>query len=235
MPDGKSFRKESVFITDGRRNVYEGDYNEEQILKDLQSLIVELNNKQIPQLPRFLMAHYFYEYVHPFYDGNCRTGRCSYLSQVLDPLTAITFSSTIAKNINSYYKSFTEMSDIHNRAEATNFIIRMLKILRNGQADLIDAMQRDSTLLVQAQELIKTYSLDEITNNILFILLQQEIFGNQYEQISDEELSKVINTTRYKLDQGMRRLIKMNLVKQVGKSPKIHVISDSLKEKLAKK
>ena len=44
----------------------------------------------------------------------------------------------------------------------------------------------------------------------------------------------MINTTRYKLDQGMRRLIKMNLVKQVGKSPKIHVISDSLKEKLAK-
>ena len=111
----------------------------------------------------------------------------------------------------------------------------MLKILKNGQADLIDAMQRDSTLLVQAQKLIKTYSLDEMTNNILFILLQQEIFGNQYERISDEELSKVINTTRYKLDQGMRRLIKMNLVKQVGKSPKIHVISDSLKEKLAKK
>lgn len=61
----------------------------------------------------------------------------------------------------------------------------MLKILRNEQADLIDAMQRDSTLLVQAQELIKTYSLDEMTNNILFILLQQEIFGNQYERISD--------------------------------------------------
>ncbi len=61
----------------------------------------------------------------------------------------------------------------------------MLKILRNGQADLIDAMQRDITLLVQAQELIKTYSLDEMTNNILFILLQQEIFGNQYERISD--------------------------------------------------
>ena len=130
MPDGKLFRKESVFITDGQRNVYEGDYNEEQILKDLQSLIVELNNKQIPQLPRFLMAHYFYEYVHPFYDGNGRTGRfilCSYLSQVLDPLTAITFSSTIAKNINSYYKSFTEMSDIHNRAKLQTSSLECLK------------------------------------------------------------------------------------------------------------
>lgn len=238
LPDGKLFRKESVCISDGQRNVHEGDYNEEQILQDLQALINELNNRQIPKLPRYLIAHYFYEYIHPFYDGNGRTGRfilCSYLSQVLDPLTAITFSSTIAKNKNSYYKAFTEMSDIHNRAEATNFVIRMLKILKNGQADLIDAMERDSRLLLQAQELINTFSLDEIANNILFILLQQEIFGNQYDRISDEELSKVINTTRYKLDQGMHKLVDMNLIKQVGKSPKIHVISDALKEKIANK
>ena len=73
-PDGTLFRKDSVFITDGQRNIHEGDYDEKQIDNDLTALIAELNNNNIPKLPRYLMAHYFYEYVHHFYDGNGRTG-----------------------------------------------------------------------------------------------------------------------------------------------------------------
>lgn len=237
VPDGKLFRRESVFISDGQRNVHEGDYNEEQIDHDLTTLIAELNNSQIPQLPRYLMAHYFYEYVHPFYDGNGRTGRyilCSYLAQVLDPLTAITFSSTIAKRKSSYYKAFSEMSDVHNRAEATNFIIRMLKILRNGQLDLIDAMRNDKESLEKAQQIIASYSLTGISNEVLFVLLQQTIFGNQYDRISDAELSKIINVSRYKLTQAINELEAQGLVTQVGKSPKSHVISDDLRRKIIK-
>lgn len=232
VPDGKLFRKDSVFISDGQRNVHEGDYNEEQISHDLTALIKELNNDQIPQLPRYLMAHYFYEYVHPFYDGNGRTGRyilCSYLAQVLDPLTAITFSSTIAKRKNSYYKAFTEMSDVHNRAEATNFIIRMLKILYNGQLDLIDAMRNDSKALEKAKQIIAAYPLTDNAREVLYILLQQAIFGNQYDQLSDAELSKIIDISRYKLTQVIEELEAQRLIKQVGKSPKSHVLNDKLR------
>lgn len=237
MPDGKLFRKDSVFITDGQRNVHEGDHDEDQIKHDLTALVAELNNAKIPQLPRYLMAHYFYEYVHPFYDGNGRTGRfilCSYLAQVLDPLTAITFSSTIVKSKNSYYKAFTEMSGVHNRAEATDFIIRMLKILRNGQLDLIDAMRSDKEALEKAKKIITSYTLADNSSEVLFVLCQQAIFGNQYDQLSDEDLSKIIGISRYKLAQSIKQLENQDLIKQIGKSPKSHVISDSLREKIAK-
>ncbi|WP_367341244.1 Fic family protein [Limosilactobacillus sp.] len=232
VPDGKLFRTEPVFITDGQRNIHEGDHSEGQINQDLMALIRELNNVQIPKLPRYLMAHYFFEYVHPFYDGNGRTGRyilCSFLSQILDPLTAITFSSTIAKKKNSYYKAFMEMSNEHNRAEATRFIMAMLKILRNGQVDLIDAMTEDVAMLKKAQDVLQKYHLSSLALQVANVLCQQAIFGTQYDTVSDKEIVKYLKTTRYKLNQVIEELVDQGLVKKIGASPKIHIISDKLR------
>lgn len=235
-PDGKLFRAEPVYITDGNKNIHEGDHSEEQIDKDLAALIKELNNKQIPQLPRYLMAHYFYEYIHPFYDGNGRTGRyilCALLAQVLDPLTAITFSSTIAKKKNSYYKAFMEMSDQHNRADATMFIIAMLRILRNGQIDLLDAMDEDVAILKKAENILKECHLSALALQAANVLCQQVIFGTQYDTISDGKLCEYLKTTRYKLNQAINELTNQDLVKQIGASPKIHVISDKLRAQIS--
>jgi Fic family protein len=235
VPDGKLFRKDSVFITDGNKNVHEGDYNEKDIISDLQSLIDELNNEEIPMIPRFLIAHYFYEYVHPFYDGNGRTGRyilCSYLSQVLDPLSAITFSSTIAKNKSSYYKAFMEMSDPHNRADATLLIVRMLKILKRGQIDLLDAMKQDTALLNQASEIVTSLDLTEIEAKIIYSYFQQYIFGTVLNRISDNELRRGLNLSRYLFNQTINKLAEKNLVEEIKKSPKTHTLSKQLMNKL---
>lgn len=234
-PDGKLFRKDPVFITDGRKNIHKGDHNEEQISQDLTTLIAELNNKQIPQLPRYLMGHYFYEYIHPFYDGNGRTGRyilCSFLAQVLDPLTAITFSSTIAKKKISYYKAFMEMSNKHNRAEATGFIIKMLQILKNGQIDLLDAMKGDAAILKKADNLLKEYEISDLAKQVLYVLCQQAIFGTEYDRIKDLELCKLVGISRYKLNQAIAELDEKKLIKRVSSSPAIHIISDGLNDKL---
>ena len=234
-PDGTLFRKDSVFITDGQRNIHEGDYDEKQIDNDLTALIAELNNNNIPKLPRYLMAHYFYEYVHPFYDGNGRTGRyilCSFLADTLDPLTAITFSSTIAKRKESYYKAFVEMSNEHNCGEATLFIIQMLKILERGQIDLLDAMTEDAKILQKAEKILAKYQLSDLANNLLFILCQQAIFGTKYDRISDNEMCKITDKSRYKVNKAVDELIKENLVAEIGRSPKMHVISEKLKNEI---
>ncbi|WP_323080028.1 Fic family protein, partial [Limosilactobacillus reuteri] len=114
MPDGDLFRRAPEEIIDGDKTIHEGDENEKEIINDLQSLLEEMNGHYLPSIEKCFIAHYFYEYIHPFYDGNGRTGRfiaCSYLARKLDILTAVSLSSTIAENKDYYYKPFMEMSN----------------------------------------------------------------------------------------------------------------------------
>lgn len=235
QPDGKFFRKDFVYITDGNRNVHEGDKNEEQIISDLDSLISELHDNTIPAIPRYLIAHYFYEYIHPFYDGNGRTGRyilCSYLASILDPLTAITFSSTIAKKKSTYYKAFTEMSDPHNRGEATILIIKLLEVLKKGQLDLLDTMKHDQELLNKSFEFIKNLELSDNAKNILFIYFQQTIFGTDLEKINDNDLAKQLDLSRYMMTQALDELSEKDLIREVSKKPKTHILSAKIENEL---
>ncbi|MFZ2526987.1 MAG: Fic family protein [Rhodococcus sp. (in: high G+C Gram-positive bacteria)] len=50
---------------------------------------------------RAVVAHFIFEYTHPFYDGNGRTGRYLLaldLRQVLAPYAGLALSATVADN-----------------------------------------------------------------------------------------------------------------------------------------
>lgn len=72
-----------------------GVFLEEQIKWYLQEIIEFLEHSQTPDLYKFILAHFYYEYIHPFYDGNGRTGSLlisSYEARKLDKFTAIILS-----------------------------------------------------------------------------------------------------------------------------------------------
>ena len=79
-PDGKLFRDNYVEINDGLKTTHIGLSNEQKIIEGLGALINYIHNSAHPPLYRYLVAHYYYEYIHPFYDGNGRTGLLSQLS-----------------------------------------------------------------------------------------------------------------------------------------------------------
>ena len=91
--DGKLFRKGLVYVTDSSmKNVHLGDSNEELILKHIQNLIIFMNKKDINFLLKACITHYYFEYIHPFYDGNGRFGRLifsMYLAKKLDVFTGL--------------------------------------------------------------------------------------------------------------------------------------------------
>lgn len=235
-PDGKYFRKSQEQIKDGDKIVHEGDENEEEIIDDLNSLIKEMNGHYLPSIEKCFIAHYFYEYIHPFYDGNGRTGRfiaCSYLARKLDILTAVSLSSTIASDKNYYYKPFMEMSNLYNHGDATFFVTRMMNILLKGQENILSRIKEGIELLKEAENIIDNLQLSQQENSILFLLYQEYIFGSYAPKIPDEGLAEIIKITRYRLNKSLDNLEKKDMVEIIGKKPKIHILSKELRSKVA--
>lgn len=101
LPDGNLFRNNGVWIGNSDKKVHVPKEKEENFVSDLAQWLTFINKDEIPFIYKTFIAHYYFEYIHPFYDGNGRLGRyiaCVYLAYKLDPLTAISFSREIGKN-----------------------------------------------------------------------------------------------------------------------------------------
>lgn len=235
FPDGKLFRKEGEVIRYGDKVIHRGDETEDEITDHLNLLVKEMNNDDMPSLPKCFVAHYYYEYVHPFYDGNGRTGRfivCSYLSRKLDMMSAINFSSAIVQNKDMYYKAFTEMANPYNQGEATKFIISMMKLLRKGQHSIIEKLDDGLKLIKNADKITDDDKLSTLAKNVLYILCQKEIFGTYVGAITDVDMEKITETSRYKLNKALRELEQRNMINVINRNPKIHGLTTPLKDEL---
>ncbi|UUX35269.1 Fic family protein [Fundicoccus culcitae] len=96
-PDGELFRKEAVYITSdlGTKKIHQGEPTEDRIHQKLLILIEFMNLDDISFLFKAIITHYYFEYIHPFYDGNGRMGRfllSIYLSRKLDVYTGLSVS-----------------------------------------------------------------------------------------------------------------------------------------------
>ena len=227
--DGKLFRKESVEITDGNKVIHRGNPTEESIIEDLGKFIVFINDESYPYLIRVLLSHYFFEYIHPFYDGNGRTGRyitCKYLSYKLDTLTALSFSHMINSQKKDYYRAFTTTSEKYNMGEGTMFVHQMLKIVREGQNELLENLEDSSYLLKNANNYINQINTIDIKcKQVLFLISQSTFFQGE---LTDKEMSEILDIHRSTLDSRLKILRGKKLIEQKTKKPSIHLLSDQL-------
>ena len=114
-----------------------------------------------------MLGHYYYEYIHPFYDGNGRTGRLilgAYLAKALDKYSAITLSYAINKNKQKYYKALEEIPSPLNQGEATFYLIDMLELLIEGQQALMEDFEINIAKMTRIDRVLHendTYTNDE--------------------------------------------------------------------------
>lgn len=111
--------------------IYTPPQGEELIRKKLAALENFINDDQISALdPLIKMAliHYQFEAIHPFSDGNGRTGRILnvlYLIQKdLIGLPVLYLSHYIIKNKPDYYRLLQEVTESQNWAEWIRFIVK---------------------------------------------------------------------------------------------------------------
>lgn len=238
--DGVLFRKDKINISNGVNNIHSGDPSEEIIMEHINDLINFMNKKDIPTLIKASIVHYYFEYIHPFYDGNGRFGRfllSSYLSRKIDIYTGLSLSYSIFEDKKKYADLFFDTSKVKNYGEMTFFIIGMLNFIIKGQESIIRMLQEKMLRLNYAEKYIEelktTYNLSKIESNILFIYVQNYIFAKE-NPLPDKELLKYVNNIKSinTLRRHLNNLTNLSLLNLVKNKPYVRIINNTIKEVL---
>ena len=236
--DGKYFRKDTVKIINSvGKTIHIGIDGEEAIEKNIEDLIQFMNRKDIPFLVKASISHFFFEYIHPFYDGNGRFGRyllSSYLARKLDILTAFSLSYSISKNLDDYYKSFVEVEDVNNYGEITFFVENILKTIKSGQEMIIELLNDSIIRFNHSMEILNelTKDLSEKENIMLQIYLQNYLF-NDYGEITNIELTDIIGgSTQQTINKYTEELEKKGYLIKIKQRPLTYTLSNKITDKL---
>lgn len=235
IPDGKLFRKGYVEVNDGSTTTHIGVSTEKNIIISLDKLIDYLNDQSHPELYRYMVAHYYYEYIHPFYDGNGRTGRLivgSYLSRYLEKYSAITFSYAVNKNKPKYYKALEEVPSPLNKGELTFYLIDMLQLLTSGQKGIVEDLEENLLKLNRIKQFLSHDKWEDkkIEKRLLYILITINVFIQEDTEISMADLMKLSGESRYLIDKSMAYLIDHHYVELASKNPKSYRVEEECLE-----
>lgn len=239
LPDGALFRRERVeVIGRGGKVLHEGAYPESAIEEGLTKMMQIASSEEMPQTFGAILSHYLFEYVHPFYDGNGRTGRyllALYLSRPLSTLTTLSLSRTIAENKSRYYKSFRLAESPLNHGELTFFVIDMLQNIQEAQVEIVDRLGASAQRLKRSSELLEALASDlelgERERELLSMLLQVALYG-AFATTTIEECSNFLRLGRQQTRKYLLKLEERGLVTAERHRPLLFRLSDDAASKL---
>lgn len=234
--DGDLFRNDIVEVVDQNsgRTEHIPPKNETKILMMLTSWITFINDKTAPFLIKAALAHYFFENIHPFYDGNGRTGRyilSRYLSRKLDIYSGLVISQKINENKKKYYDAFRTTGDYENKAEGTFFVIDILELLKEGQNDIIKFLNEKQALLGAFGDKIQHHpNMTDLEREILFLLFQSTVFVDlPKDGIKDNEIVTILSASYPKktIKDNIKLLRSQGIITQTTKAPSRHLLEIS--------
>jgi Fic family protein len=240
-PDGKYYRKNITYIfkdtKEIHRGISQGDKTEELIIEKMNDLFrfMDKSNDSINILIKIAISHYYFGYIHPFYDGNGRTGRfisSIYLKDNYSWLTAMSLSQGCIKERNKYLKRFDITNQISSQGEVNYFVDEFLSIIKRGQEDIIERLVQKSDLL--SIILKKIESDDSLLNadekEIMNIMSQEYHFNPFSTGIGVKELQSKFNYKPETIRNKLKTLCERGLIEKVSGKPVKYVISKSYLE-----
>lgn len=225
-PDGELFRKKGVDITsNGIKTIHHGIEPESKIFEGLNNMLKLTARNDMPELISSLASHYLFECIHPFYDGNGRTGRyllALYLDESLSIPTVLSLSRTIAENKNTYYAAFSSVENPLNHGEMTHFIYAMLELIRTAQSSMIERLQNNiehfESVQQNCREYFKEKSLSRQEQDIVFALAQYDLFG-MVSSLTWDSIAEIIGLGKQTTRNHLKKLGNKGIVQVVSKKP----------------
>ena len=187
--------------------IYTPPQSEDEIRDLLQNLENYINiSDEIDPLIKMCLIHYQFESIHPFYDGNGRTGRIlNILYLVLNGLLdspILYLSNYINKNKSEYYRLLNEFR-INNNYE--DYIVYILKGVEESSRFTIE-------LIKEIIDTMEDYRIEFISKlpNIYSEKFMDSLFYEVYTRIS--YIESRCNVTRQTASTHLKALVKEGLL-----------------------
>lgn len=143
-----------------------------RLMTNLEKFINDPSICDFDPLVKMAVIHYQFESIHPFYDGNGRTGRIInilyLITQNLQNLPVLYLSRYIIKNKSDYYRLLQEIRLKENWEE---WLLYIIKGIENTSRETIG-------LIIQIRELMMEYK-NLLRNNYKFY--SQELLNNLFK------------------------------------------------------
>ncbi len=194
QPDGGIFRKSPVHIDNSRgQRIHEGLFPETKIITAMDSALSILNNENYDILIRVALYHYFFGYIHPFYNGNGRMSRfiSSYmLAKYFSKSACLRISYVIKEHRSMYYELFRNANDKRNRGELTEFVMSYLAFFKEAIDSTYVTLEEKNKLYQEYEKLLNAW-IDRNMSKLSFVqrfcfvyMLQTDLFGDSSMDIS---------------------------------------------------
>ena len=171
-----SIRKTSgTTLLNGKgQKVYTPPSGENIIRKKMSNLEKFINeNDKIDPLIKMAILHYQFEAIHPFLDGNGRTGRILLLLYLklegLLDIPAIYLSEYIIENKTKYYKYLREVTE---KSKWENYILYMLDMVEVTSLRVIDKLDQIIVLMDEIEAIIKKVKPKLFSKELLEIIFK---------------------------------------------------------------
>ncbi len=229
LPDGEIFRQEVTYIVKksvSGKVVHHGIIPESEIIRLIEKLLKFMNNNfEIPNLIKVAVGHYYFGYIHPFYDGNGRTSRfisSIYLSQDLGDIPALSLSRGCNKYRTKYMEAFEITNSIKSRGEMNSFIETFLDITIRALKQMHEELKEKNELLKLAFERIKLdsrlSSLTGMYTDIMFVLAQNYFFDSN-SGLTAGNLAAIFDKSEATIRKMIKELTALSMVEQKGERP----------------
>ncbi|MCT4580440.1 MAG: Fic family protein [Flavobacteriales bacterium] len=146
------------------------DYNSiKKLMVNLEAFINDDSLSDFDPIVKMAIIHYQFESIHPFYDGNGRTGRIINVLYLvmkgLLELPILYMSQYIIKNKNMYYQLLQEVRTTSNWE---NWLLYIINAIENTALQTINLIKAIKDLMLEYKHLIranyKFYSQDLLNN-----------------------------------------------------------------------
>ena len=188
--------------------VYTPPQEKDEILDLLGNFLEHFNisNEDFPPLINLAILHYQFESIHPFYDGNGRTGRIlNILYLIINDLLDIPIlylSSYINENKPDYYRLLNKVNKSDDWEEYILYILKAIEVTSNRTIDKINSI---NNLLSETIELAQ-YKEPKIYRKELIELL----FEQPYSKI--EYVVQKLNVERKAASRYLSSLEKIGII-----------------------